>query len=265
MFLFFPALTLQTVQSFLEYTTKNESYAPICKLNFCKFAYPCNSSSECSEINITLKKGMYLLEVFGGQGNSDGNSYYNFNGYGGYSYAIIEIATQKQFLLYIGAEGNVSSNTTFNGGTRDNNYYRDIHMSGGGATDFRTNYDNKTRFLIAGGGASVHDYYYHSHIRGGGFDNDYNKLERQNEWPGGGGLYPTKGGFGGLGYVHTITPQCDLIEEYDFPEIIEGGTFFDVNPGNGFAKITLLDFSSFHSPTNQLLYTNMKLFRRGRR
>lgn len=264
MLFLFEQQTMQAKVSFLEYTSKNESYKPICYLNVCKFAYPCSQSNECSEINVTLNKGLYSLEVFGAQGGGDGPYDSKKIALGGYSYAIVNISNQQKFLLFIGAQGISGFNTSFNGGVNYNDY--GYWFVGGGATDFRTDFNNNTRFLIAGGAAFSNDAP-EFEAQGGGYREKFLDIEDIHlcrECSGGGGLYETSRGRGGIGYVHSINSANEMINSSNFPEILDGDTFFGINTGNGRARITRLDQPSCNNPTIPFVYSNLHIFQRKR-
>lgn len=110
--------------------------------------------------SITLPKGIYKLEVWGGQGGSY-NSY--TGGRGGYSYGLLSIEEDTLLYCYVGGQPatNSTNRTTtsggFNGGGNGyNRWYSGTYtygQGGGGATDFRIATDSLyARVIVAGGG-----------------------------------------------------------------------------------------------------------------
>lgn len=110
--------------------------------------------------SITLPKGVYKLEVWGGQGGT----YSSYNGgRGGYSYGLLSIEADTLLYCYVGGQPATNSTTRtatsggFNGGGNGyNRYYKSTYtygQGGGGATDFRIATDSLyARVIVAGGG-----------------------------------------------------------------------------------------------------------------
>ena len=128
------------------------------------FEYPCESQSECTFYHITLQKGRYMFELWGGEGGYSG-------GKGGYSQGILKLNEQTQLQVYIGAKGPEKvltpgrSEFAYNGGGSGysiNN--RRCSGSGDGATDVRIwGSSLYNRIIVAGGGGGgncddVNDY-----------------------------------------------------------------------------------------------------------
>ena len=116
---------------------------------------------------VLLKCGIYLFQVWGGQG---GNSNKN-EGIGGYASGKIKIFKTTTFYVYVGGQGNYSNKESrggYNGGGygfNGKNYYSG---GGGGATDIRTiKNDLNSRIIVAGGGGGCG--FYQETVMNGGF------------------------------------------------------------------------------------------------
>ena len=181
--------------TFFKCMTNCESYS--FSNNSITFLYPCTDSTSCSSIEIQLKRGLYLFEVFGAAGG--GVEFINNNrrgGYGGYSKGFYKVLSLKTFFLYIGGKGQIKSLSDplggWNGGGKgatgsksknESNYYG----GGGGATDIRLSNEelsetNDKRIIVAGGG--------------GGSGYDVGSQTYQVQGGHGGGLVGENGGYG---------------------------------------------------------------------
>lgn len=133
-------------------------------------------------LEITLPKGVYLLECWGAQGgNASKSSTTNSGGKGGYSKGVLVLDSKKTLYVFVGGRGtdgqeNDVSRTCINGGWNGgggaerwiaDSYYR---SAGGGATDisvvssdmsyvnYATNRSQESllgRFIVAGGGSGT--------------------------------------------------------------------------------------------------------------
>ena len=143
----------------LSFKFRGESFYPQHEESAYFLDYPCETHKECYPIESTLPQGLYLLEVWGAQGGSDGDFY---GGRGGYSSGILTIKKPTKAFFFIGAEGtrikksdSLFTDFSFNGGgigcSDKNNEI--IATSGGGGTDIRLINDSLyNRVIVAGGG-----------------------------------------------------------------------------------------------------------------
>lgn len=111
-------------------------------------------------VTLTVPKGKYKLEVWGGQGGT----YSSYNGgAGGYSVGTLSLIENTILYLYAGGQpATVSTDRTvvnggFNGGGNGyNRYYKSTYtygQGGGGASDIRIGTDSLyARVIVAGGG-----------------------------------------------------------------------------------------------------------------
>lgn len=236
---------------------------PACLRDSCVFSYPCNSNFTCGGIKLNIKKGTYLLEVWGAQG---GYSSPKEGLYGGYSYALVDFPKDQTIYLYIGGIGDLYTgvdrltNKAFNGGGSG------CYYGGGGATDFRVDNYLSSRFLIAGG--SAYSYYSsEDHFDSGGgvkstyvsdkyFGNGYSYStfsqchgDGYYYSGGGGGLYGVYDR-GGSGFVYPIR-RPPSIREITELTVIEGETFSGLNSYiEGRAKISLYYNDNSNNPVN---------------
>lgn len=176
---------------------------------------------------ITLEKGMYILEAYGasGGGSSVGNhTTGSQGGLGGYTKANMLIRDTLTFYIYVGGAGKygVSGNSYggplggWNGGGNGGN---GASGSGGGATDFRLKNGNwndadslKSRILVAGAGGGADNA---GSSAGGGDDGSGGSgggLSGQGAWIDG-KYYSSYGGTqtsgGGFGYGQNVTNNTD--------------------------------------------------------
>ena len=146
------------------------------------FPYPCRETDNCAPISITLQKGVYRFELWGGNGGDSRrtNSEVILKDSGGKSSfvsGILEIPEQQKFFLYIGGKGedqssierDVISKGGYNGGGNggidesDEGGATDPPESsagGGGATDVRlingtTLESLASRIIVAAGGGGA--------------------------------------------------------------------------------------------------------------
>ena len=128
------------------------------------YEYPCESSTECSPIEVTLHEGTWKIECWGASGGDSYHSDINHvfpGGRGGYSSGLYRIKQAKKLYINIGGQG-ISNYTTssrfpggWNGGGRG---YKNLYTgaSGGGSTDVRINNNTiENRIIIAGGGGGA--------------------------------------------------------------------------------------------------------------
>ena len=100
-----------------------------------------------SEQSITIEQtGYYLLQVWGAQGATNGNS---IGGKGGYAEGVVHLNEGETVYVYVGGSGNTGGLAGgFNGGGAGISY-----SGGGGATDFRVEGNTLYhRIVVAGGG-----------------------------------------------------------------------------------------------------------------
>ena len=129
-----------------------------------------------TEKSITLPKGEYKFECWGGYGHystasdSSGHTY----GYGGYATGILDLKTKTTFYIYVGGRSTTTYSSSYydggwngGGGKASGSSYND-NGTGGGATDIclvrsdvtrdshgtykRTDASYKSRIIVAGGG-----------------------------------------------------------------------------------------------------------------
>ena len=186
----------------------------VCVIGFCLSPY-----------NVSLSRGSYKFELWGGSGGDHfsgrGTGY---GGKGGYSSGILNVETSQTLFFYIGGCGH--SKTSYdglygiggwNGGgssTNPTNYVGG--GGGGGSSDICTVYspvsfiDNKyvrnqesyrSRIIVAGGG-------------GGGFGVKYSWANfRSNSYGGSGGGFEGQGS--GYGYTIGCSSICDIYNQGD--------------------------------------------------
>ncbi|MBQ4358991.1 MAG: hypothetical protein II767_01910 [Proteobacteria bacterium] len=108
---------------------------------------------------VSLPKGKYKLEVWGGQGGGIGNG-----GKGGYAVGTITLGNTTQVYVYVGGQG--SNGTTTGAGWNGGGYPTiDYYYGGGGGTDIRIGSDSLySRVIVAGGGGG----YREDFVPGGG-------------------------------------------------------------------------------------------------
>lgn len=103
-----------------------------------------------------LQKGKYKLEVWGAQGGYRSTS--SKGGMGGYSYGMIELASDTTVYVYtggFGGSGTSGCGSTICAGGFNGGGYRYKYYGGGGASDIRIGQDSLyARVIVAGGGGS---------------------------------------------------------------------------------------------------------------
>ena len=129
------------------------------------YQYPCENSTTCSSLEVTLHVGLWKIECWGASGGDSFNRVNNhvfLGGRGGYSSGLLRIESPTKLFINIGGQGisNKTSNKVtveggYNGGGKG---YTGVYTgaSGGGATDVRM-HDNtiENRIIIAGGGGGA--------------------------------------------------------------------------------------------------------------
>jgi hypothetical protein len=166
------------------------------------FNYPCSSLETCFPYEVSLKRGRYIIELWGANGGNmmwHGCSCLNklvYGGKGGYTSGVLTVSKPTTVYLYIGASGHnfppdngyVNS---YNGGG-----YGTHATGGGGSTDVRlvpgeagSDSSIKSRILIAGGGGGSDC---------GGRGGPGGGLIGGNATSGGTGGTQTSGGIGGI-------------------------------------------------------------------
>ena len=118
------------------------------------FPYKGTDSTTSSPYEISLCKGKYFVELFGGSGGGI------VGGTGGVTTGILKLSSDKTLYLYVGGKGiNISKNGCINGGWNGGGSACSSNgqCSGGGATDIRlsNNSEYKDRIIIAGGGGGA--------------------------------------------------------------------------------------------------------------
>ena len=157
------------------------------------FPYPCIDSSFCSPIEITLKRGKYLLEVWGASGGfSEGQEYAYTIGKGGFSRGILQLKSETKLLLNVGGSGkngNPSiSNLIYGGYNGGGNATGTLVGSGGGASDIRIGTNSlHRRIIVAGGGGGLEHTYSNGYAGAGGGENGIAGYEENFEQYSGGG------------------------------------------------------------------------------
>ena len=151
------------------------------------FTYPCESLTDCFPYNVTIRKGIYRIDLYGAQGGDaryHNNKTMNANsgGKGAHVSGNLRISDQNQTLyFYIGGKGEdqstkgdtIVSRGGYNGGGNggidinpQEDYYHESAAGGGGATDIRLEYSKtfdsfeslQSRIAVAaGGGGAVSD------------------------------------------------------------------------------------------------------------
>ena len=128
------------------------------------FSYPCNENKcECYPLVGKFPPGIYLLELYGAEGGKI-NEYHG--GKGGYSKGVLTIEQYTDAYLYIGAQGETTSEyvddetcKSFGGGGFGKRKEGGYATGGGGATDIRLfNDDLYHRVIVAGGGGGAGNY-----------------------------------------------------------------------------------------------------------
>ena len=219
-----------------------------------------------------LKKGKYLLEVWGAQGGNPSNT----GGEGGYSRGILTLFSTTKILIYCGEKGTFGQaqfSQTFNhGGANYYGEYRPPSGSGGGSTDIRFSESFESRIIVAGGGGGAGSWQannvqiggYGGGIQGGdgkstietpgigasninpngfelgkgtdGYGDHYSGGGGGGGYYGGQGAYESGGG-GGTGYVSKYLLNAYTLsgnETFEQPD----GTLRIGHLGNGYARIT---------------------------
>ena len=132
----------------------------MCVLNTIKTDDILNCPYSGQAVTLTVPKGKYKLEVWGGQGGT----YSSYNGgAGGYSVGTLSLIENTILYLYAGEQPATISTTRtvvtggFNGGGNGyNRYYKGTYtygQGGGGASDIRIGSDSLyARVIVAGGG-----------------------------------------------------------------------------------------------------------------
>ena len=140
------------------------------------FPYPCENTSECSSISISLKKGLYTFELWGAEGGrgrelNNETLRANSSGKGAYVSGNLYLKESSYFYLYIGGKGEDQTSKTsevaslggFNGGGKggvdllDQDGLPESAGGGGGSTDIRlvnnqSIFALKSRIMVAAGG-----------------------------------------------------------------------------------------------------------------
>lgn len=143
-----------------------------------------------SMVPLTLPKGKYQLECWGGQGGYRSNV--DRGGKGGYASGALELTANTTLFLYSGGSGNTGGTAGgFNGGGSKSSY-----PGGGGGTDVRIAADSLyARVIVAGGGGSDGS----SSNAGGAGGGENGVTATGGCGSGGGGGTQTAGGSGGNG------------------------------------------------------------------
>ena len=223
-----------------------------------------------------LKRGRYLLEVWGAQGGNPLTG-----GEGGYSRGILKLSTGRKVYIYCGEKGSYG-NSQFNrsfpdGGANFNGERNPPSGSGGGSTDIRFSESLDSRIIVAGDGGGAGSWEA-DNVQIGGFGGgsvggdgsssiSHPGIGASNSDPtdfifgegtnatgdhysgggGGGGYYGGKGAYesgggGGSGYVSKILYSAYTIggnNAFDQPD----GTRTTGHLGHGFARITCVSIT----------------------
>ena len=182
------------------------------------FPYPCSDSSFCYPIEIFLRKGSYLLEVWGASGGySEGQTNQYTLGKGGYSRGVLKLSGRTKLFLNVGGagkNGKVEQSETIYGGYNGGGNVTGTHVgSGGGASDIRIGTNSlHRRIIVAGGGGGLE----HT-IEGGyggagggelgidGFQPGYPQLSGGGGTRSSGGSHQLSSGQPGFGYGGSST------------------------------------------------------------
>ena len=126
-----------------------------------KFQYPSTSACAGSSYKVTLKRGTYYIECYGGKGGGPRS------GKGGSASGILPISQEKTLYLFIGSQGSNATCNPYGGGGLGGTY------SGGGSTDIRlinSEGDDglRSRIIVAGGGAGSNTWLYGNAMSGSG-------------------------------------------------------------------------------------------------
>ena len=244
--------------------------------NSLSFGYPCESSSQCTPVSLTLKPGTYKMECWGAKGaiwiDPSGSS---IPGLGAYTSGEIVLHKTTQLYIYIGVTGPFNSLKT--------NEKINLGWYGGGATDVRLAssynwYDDGSlisRIMVAAGGGGAE----WGNARGGnggeligepGFYRDVEckgatqisggekcqRIENYDSYPGifGSAGYPPSsndyGGFGGGGYYGGTS--------YDMAYAGSGGSSF-ISGHKGCDAVKNISNQIIHSGYN-IHYSNLVFF-----
>ena len=107
------------------------------------FNYPCQSHSICSPYKVTIPKGTYKMQLWGGNGGPSNSNPQVPGGVGAYVEGIIFLYELTTLYLYIGAGGEVRGSRPTFGGGGEGSYREEEDFggygggSGGGASDIR--------------------------------------------------------------------------------------------------------------------------------
>ena len=134
------------------------------------FSYPCKENKhECYPLKGKFPPGIFLLELYGAEGGQVNDHH---GGKGGYSRGILTTYHYIDAFLYIGAQGETTTNElsstvqrSFGGGgsAKQSPNLNNYASAGGGASDIRLFKDDIFhRVIVAGGGGGT-----------GSFDSDY--------------------------------------------------------------------------------------------
>ena len=130
-----------------------------------KFEFACpDDPSSCSYKSLTLKRGVYLLKLYGASGGCEtSSSLQNIPGKGGFAQGVLTLLEKKILYLYIGGKGMQSIGNILPGGWNGGGAGTQSGGSGGGATDIRTipgDWNNeeslKSRIIVAAGGGGAY-------------------------------------------------------------------------------------------------------------
>lgn len=121
--------------------------------------YPCSSNTQsCTPYVVTLSRGLYRIELFGASGGYPNNDP-NLAGRGSYTSGHLIVRHEMKLYVYLGQQGTLNGQRTFNGGGRGNSRAG----SGGGSSDIRLvagEWDDfeslKSRIMVAAGGVGGH-------------------------------------------------------------------------------------------------------------
>ena len=113
--------------------------------------YPCSSTTDCEPYDLSLRRGIYLFELWGAAGGKD--HYHSDTALGAYVSGKLVLLSTHDFKVYIGGKGmdGVYRRKECDGGYNGGGKGGYCASSGGGATDVRLNEKRESRVIVAAG------------------------------------------------------------------------------------------------------------------
>ena len=209
-----------------------------CSNNVCELNYPCSDSYSCKPYKITLKRGLYHVDVFGAEGGG-----YSTPGKGGEIKGFLKINKNSTFFAYVGAKGEKGANkfipATFGGGGAGYGYKNWHNIgSGGGASDLRTDKDSLSSRIIVAGGGGAGGFNSHSEVYndspGGDGSGDNGKSAVSSKGTAGSGAFTNKAGENGIKGIFGYGGNATESEGYEGSG--GGGGYYGGNSGKSYCS-----------------------------